>query len=149
MTNTEQPPRGLRTFRIGAGILILSGAMHTFAVISVQFGEPQNELDAAYRQAARDFAFMEVGSRRATAFNGSQTLSASYSVLLIALGLIDLSLLRAAVAAGIAPRLIFLNLAATSVMLIIALVYFVPPAIFFMAIATIAFAAATFRHRPA
>lgn len=121
---------GGQAFAAGAIGLIAGGVFHSLAVLGALLGEPTNEADAAYRNAAKAFELLPppLGT---TMWDAAQILSASYSVLIIQVGVLNLVVMRAMHAQGQLARLTWLNVVFVTLLLAIgAAVLFPPPIIF-------------------
>jgi hypothetical protein len=126
---------GRRTFLAGAVALIVTGLTHSLAVISLIVGEPQSEAEAAYRRASEQFV-MTTTPLVSNAWGGNMILSASYSVLLIQAGALNLIAVGPLRTAGRLRTATALNLIFAGAQVAIAIAYqFWPPIVFLSVVA--------------
>jgi hypothetical protein len=131
---------GKRAFITAAVFFIIGGLTHSLAALNGILAEPKTESEAAYRQAAKDFN-MTIGPLTPSAWDGTQILSISYSILMIQAGAVNLLIRKPAFAHAFIKPLTTINLIAATALLAVALAYQFPPAVFFSAIIFAAFAA--------
>lgn len=127
---------GRRAFVAASYLLVCFGAVHMIAVYQGIFTTPTSAPEIAMAKAARAVE-VPMGPFRPTAFGGIQILNASYSVLLVYAGLVNLLLVDAAHAAGQLRRLTLINILMAWLLLMITVVFQFPPPMVFAAAVTI------------
>jgi len=137
--------RGQHTFAAGAIGLAAVGLVHGLAFASAVFFEPRSEAEAAYRRAAREY-HATIGPLEPNAWGGTQILSASYSVLLVQVGVLNLFTMRAIIARGRLRLLTVLNLVFLALQLAVAVAYQFPPPIVLGGVVFVLFAASLWRQ---
>lgn len=118
------PGRGL--FVAGTVVKLLFGLVHLLAVYQGNFGAPEGELEAEARRAARALT-VDMGPFHTDAYQLTQLLSASYSALLLFVGVLNLRMLRPAIAFGSLRDLTIVNLVFTGVLTGLTIIYRFPP----------------------
>lgn len=117
---------GGRTFAAAAIGQIAMGLVHGLTVLIAVFVEPQGGVEAAYREAARQYK-TPIGPLEPNAWGATQILSASYAVLLVQVGVLNLLAMQPLAALGQLRLLTVLNLIFLAVQLAVAVAYQFPP----------------------
>lgn len=116
--------------------LVLFGLVHSLAVYNANFGQPRSAAEAELYRMMMDLQ-IQMGPMRPSAWGAAQILNASYSVLLLYVGTLNLLVLGAVIGHGKLRALTVANLVFTGLLLVITIAYQFPPP---MVIAIIVFA---------
>jgi len=143
-----QSKSGHKTFLAGAISLIIFGSVHLLAVYKANFTEPTDPKLAEINAAAKAYT-IELGPFTPSAWGGMQILNSSYSVLLIYVGILNLSAMRSAAQAGRLTALTVCNIFFIVLLLLITIVYQFPPPMLFAGIALIFFGVSWAKQRSA
>lgn len=135
---------GRRLFVYGCYGLLLFGLAHGLAVVKSLRG-PASDAEQALVTAMQNHA-EQLGPLKMTAWGAMQTLSTSYSILLIQTGVLSLLLLDAAIAAGRFLALTIVNIVFLLAILVVSTLYQILPPMFFSAAVAALFAASMFRQ---
>ncbi len=137
---------GQRMF-LGAAVgLVLFGLVHSLAVYNANFGPPRSAADAELHQLMRDLQ-IQVGPMRSSAWGAVQILNASYSVLLLYVGTLNLLVLETVAVHGKLRALTVANLVFTGLLLVITIAYQFPPPMVFAVIVFVLFALSLYQQR--
>lgn len=137
------PTPGRRPFLAGSIVLLLFGAVHAMATISERLGNIPPELadaDAALRAAS-----IKIGPMTATAHGLQQILSISYTLFLVFLGAINLTMARPAMLAGRLRTLAWLNFGLCAGLFGVAIANQFPPPALFALLALVCFGLAAIK----
>ncbi|MFO0973657.1 MAG: hypothetical protein U1A27_09495 [Phycisphaerae bacterium] len=148
MAGTASPsPRGLRLFQLAGALLLLFGVVHTVAVVKALIaGESGDARVDRLAADARALTFA-VGPFHSSAWGAIQILNASYAILLLHVGVVNLLVARPAAAAGRLRRLTLVNLLFVAGLLAVASAYQFPPPMLFSALIGLVLAASAWRQR--
>ncbi|GMU83648.1 MAG: hypothetical protein AMXMBFR47_35180 [Planctomycetota bacterium] len=136
---------GRRLFVFGCYGLLLFGLAHALAVVKALAG-PANDAEKAVVTTMQNHVEY-FGPLKMTAWGAMQTLSTSYSILLIQSGVLSLLLLDAAIAAGRFLALTIVNILFLLAILVVSTLYqILPPMVFAAAVAAL-FAASMFLQK--
>jgi hypothetical protein len=139
---------GQRWFLCGSIAMLVFGALHVLAVVDAFAGKPATaELEAIHR-AMRDYR-RTFGPLEASAWGALQLLNASFSLLMLQLGVINLVARRPVAAAGRLGRLALVNVAFSAVLLALTIAAQFPPPLVFAALVFLLFLVAWLRSRTA
>ena len=139
---------GQRWFLAGTIAMLVFGALHVLAVINAFAGPPAApELDAIYR-AMRDYR-QRFGPLEASVWGAVQLLNASFSLLMLQLGVVNLVARRPVAAAGRLGRLALVNLVFSAALLAVAIAAQFPPPLVLAAVVFGLFLVAWLRGRTA
>ncbi|MEK6644277.1 MAG: hypothetical protein AABZ08_10240 [Planctomycetota bacterium] len=124
---------GHRWFKAGAITLILFGSVHLLAVYKSLCTTPTDLQEIRLNEALRAFK-MELGPFHPTAWHTLNILNASYSALLLYVGIMNLIALGPVAAAGSLRTLTLVNILFTTILFTICLaLQFPPPMVFALA----------------
>lgn len=138
--------RGLGWFRAGAIALLVFGAVHSLAVIDALKGPPAEPKALAVYEAAHVYT-ADIGPFHASAWGGIQILNTSYSIMLLHIGILNLVLARAMVAAGLLRHATILNIVLTLALFGVSLAYQFPPPMVFALLCAAFFVMSLIRQR--
>jgi len=137
---------GQRWFLAGTIGQLVFGALHVLAVINAFAGTPAApELESIYR-AMREYR-QRFGPLEASVWGAVQLINASFSLLMLQLGVVNLVARRPVAAAGRLGRLALVNLVFSTVLLACALAAQFPPPLILAAVVFVLFLAAWLRSR--
>ncbi len=137
---------GRRLFASASIVLILFGAVHVLAVYKSLIVGPESPAEAEADRALRALS-MRMGPFHPTGWHTLNILNASYSVLLIYAGVINLIGLRPAIAAGRLAALTLANMIFVTLIAVIPLLLQFPPPLVFALLALILFVASYRQQR--
>ncbi len=126
--------------------LVLFGLVHSLAVYNTNFGQPRSAAEAELYRMMMDLQ-IQMGPMRASAWGAAQILNASYSVLLLYVGTLNLLVLGAVVAHGKLRALTVANLVFTGLLLVITIAYQFPPPMVIAIIVFVLFALSLYQQR--
>lgn len=139
--------RGRRTFVAASAALLFFGAVHVLRIYTDNFAPPRTLQEAELRAMMKSFG-VPFGNLFPTAWGANQILSASYSILLIWTGTLNLLLLRAAATAGLLRTLTRVNVIFIGLVLIVTIYWEFPPPMLFAGIVFLLFLASLMRQAP-
>ncbi len=137
---------GRRLFLAGSIVLILFGAVHVLAVYKSLIVGPESPAEADADRALRAFS-MNMGPFHPTGWHTLNILNASYSVLLIYAGVINLIALGPAIAAGRLRALTLANMIFVALIAAVPLLLQFPPPLVFALLALILFILSLVKQR--
>lgn len=143
----SQRVHGRKTFWAGALVLVLFGAVHLLAVYEANFTMPTDPAELKLRTELQNGVIFEAGPIRATAAGAVQILSASYSVLLMQAGVLNLLMARVAAEHGRLRKLTAANIVFVGLLLVITVIFQFPPPMVFAAAAWILFVVSLVQQR--
>jgi len=139
--------RGRRTFVAASVALLVFGAVHVLRIYADNFAPPRTLQEAELRAMMKSFG-VPFGNLYPTAWSANQILSASYSILLIWTGTLNLLLLRAAAATGLLRTLTRVNVIFIGLLLIVTIFWEFPPPMLLAGIVFLLFLASLMRQAP-
>ncbi|MCG3126914.1 MAG: hypothetical protein CHACPFDD_01769 [Phycisphaerae bacterium] len=139
---------GRRAFRIASISLIVFGGVHLLAVGKALVVRPSSPQEITADRALRALS-TAIGPFRPTAWHGMQILNASFSVLLIQVGVLNLLRLRIVDRAPDLRSATLANVIFAALLLIITIAFQFPPPMVFAAFATVAFVTSLVQQRRA
>lgn len=142
---THSPP-GRRLFMAASIVLILFGAVHVLAIYKSLVVGPETPAEADADRALRAFA-MKMGPFHPTGWHTLNILNASYSVLLIYAGALNLIALGPAIAAGRLSALTLANIVFVTLIAAIPLLLQFPPPLVFALLALALFITSYIKQR--
>ena len=137
---------GRRLFMAASIVLIIFGAVHVLAVYKSLVVGPESPAEADADRALRAFS-MKMGPFHPTGWHTLNILNASYSVLLIYAGVINLIAVHPAIAAGRLRALTLANVVFVALIAAIPLLLQFPPPLIFAAAAWVLFAFSWLKQR--
>lgn len=129
---------GRKTFLAGAWGLVLFGGFHLLPVYRSNFVPPENAAEQTVQRALKDLR-VKLGPFEPSAWGAVQILNASYSLLLIYAGTINLVVYRAVAAQGRLGMLTACNVGFVGGLIGVALLFQFPPPMLFSAVALLCF----------
>jgi hypothetical protein len=129
---------GRKSFIGGSVVLILFGAVHLLAVYHANFHPPANEQEAEIKRMESEYK-IPMGPFTATGWGCVQILNSGYSVLLLWVGVLNLLVMRPAIAAGRLRAIAVCNIVFVAILLAITVVFQLPPPMVFNATALVLF----------
>jgi hypothetical protein len=117
---------GRRTFLAGAIGWLAFGAVHLLAVYHAYFAPPRGAAEANLKAAALQVR-EKMGPFEPTAWGGIQILNASYSILLLFVGALNLVVLRPTAEYGRLRALTLLNMLLAALLMTVTIIYQFPP----------------------
>lgn len=140
--------RGRKMFIAGAITLLIFGSVHLLAVYQSLFVAPTAPAEIEADRALYALKF-DMGPFHPTGWHTVNILNSSYSALLLYAGVLNLTAVGPAIAAGRLRRLTVVNIAFVAVLLAIVLALQFPPPALFAATALAFFAISFFRQAAA
>lgn len=142
----EPSQAGRRCFLAGSVVLIAFGAVHVLAVYQANF-TTQTDPQLAELDAAAKAYTVRLGPFSPTAFGAIQILNASYSILLVHAGVLNLLICRAAISTGRLKAVTVCNSAFVALLLVVTVLFQFPPPMVFAATALILFVSSWAKQR--